>query len=207
MVIIGINGKMGNKVYEFFKNSYEIIGVDKFPHKFIKTYKTLFDIKKFDIVVDFSSPSAIDELYYAVELNKIVISGTTGYNDEVIQDLKSRSNKFYWSCNYAKGIEIFKNIINIIKPYYELKDFIEIHASTKLDAPSGTSKLLAKYLDVDENKIQSIRLPHATAKHEIIFTSNNERITIKHEIINYDAYLEGLKIKLEELIVCDKKII
>ena len=30
MVIIGINGKMGNKVYEFFKNSYEIIGVDKF---------------------------------------------------------------------------------------------------------------------------------------------------------------------------------
>lgn len=201
LAIIGINGKMGNRVYEYYKDKYEIVGVDKIKHKIVPTFSSLKEIESYDVVIDFSSPSSITDLDYAIEANKIVLSGTTGIDDSLIQELLLKSKgRFYWSCNYAKGIPIFLDIIKKIRPNYDDFDFVEIHASTKKDSPSGTAKMLAKELNIDISKIQSLRLKLAPAIHEIIFTSKNERVILRHEIINYEAFLEGLNIKLMEMI-------
>ncbi|MGM9969143.1 MAG: dihydrodipicolinate reductase C-terminal domain-containing protein [Anaeroplasma sp.] len=208
MAIIGICGKMGNKLYDYYKEQFVIIGIDKLKHKYVSTFDTLKNVEKFDIVVDFSSTDAIEELKYAILCKKIVISGTTGYKKEDIDYLYSLANgNFYWSCNFAKGITTFMKIIDEIKPSYQLLDFVEIHASTKKDAPSGTAKMLSKHIGLDESKIQSIRLPLAPAIHEIIFSSNNERIIIRHEVIGYNAFIDGLDLKLREMIESVKKIV
>lgn len=202
MAIIGISGKMGKRLYEYFKDSFDIIGIDQINFSDVKTYKHLSEVEdKIDIVVDFSSIHAVDELKYAIDNKILTLSGTTGYDIKFINELVEKSNNlFYWSCNYANGIELFSNIAKSIKKHYPLFDFVEIHASTKKDSPSGTAKKLAYDLNIDENQIQSLRLMQAPPIHELIFCSKYERITIRHEVIDSTAFLDGFNAKLKELL-------
>lgn len=202
MAILGISGRMGQKVFEYFKDKFEIIGVDKINFREVPTYTSLKDIpEKIDVVVDFSSPSAAEELRYAIEHEILTLSGTTGYEDKIIDELKKTGkNRFYWSANYSKGIDLFTSLIDSIKEEYALFDFIEIHAATKKDAPSGTAKMLARNLGISYDKIQSLRIHYAPPIHELIFSSKYEQITLRHEVTDTRAFLEGFENKLQELL-------
>lgn len=198
---------MGNRIYEYYKEQYEIVGVDKINFSIVPTYASLKDIREpVDVVADFSSPLAIEELRYAVEHKILTLSGTTGYTDEEIDLLKKKGGPlFYWSANYSKGIHLFTKLIEIIKKEYDLFDFIEIHAATKKDAPSGTAKMLARDLHIPYDKIQSLRIHYAPPIHELIFSSKNEQITIRHEVTDTLAFLEGFNSTLQELLKGRKK--
>lgn len=74
----------------------------------------------------------------------------------------------------------------------------EIHHKKKLDAPSGTAKMLADVIKsscVDENtpdvSINSIRGGTAVGKHEISFFGNYETLTLTHEACCKDVYAVG----------------
>lgn len=208
MVIIGICGKMGNQIYNKYKNNFDILGIDIVKHNNVDTYSSIKNIdKKIDIVVDFSSPNCYDELIYAINKGYPIISGTTGYSLEDIKKLSSLAFKnksiFIWKANYAKGINLFKKIIELSKNEFDFLDFIEIHATSKKDKPSGTAIVLAEQLGISLDKIQSVRLNLAPAIHEIIFSSNNERIAVRHEIIDKDAFIEGFDETLKEIFRSD----
>jgi 4-hydroxy-tetrahydrodipicolinate reductase len=205
IVIIGISGRMGKKLYNKYKDKYDIIGVDLNPLDCVEVYNHIKDIdKKIDLVIDFSNPDAIDNIIYALKNNIPVISGTTGYEKDVIDELyETGKGLFTWSCNYAKGIPLFLRILKLCMDEYDVFDFVEIHASTKKDSPSGTAKMLADELNIPYDKIQSLRIDRAPAIHEIIYSSANERITIKHEVINPDAFIEGFDHTLDKM--CSKE--
>ncbi len=208
MVIIGICGKMGNQIYNKYKNDFDILGIDIIKHESVKTYSSIKNInKKIDIVVDFSSPNCYDELVYAINKRYIIISGTTGYSLDTINNLKKlaleNNTIFIWKANYAKGIKLFKKTIELFKNEFNILDFIEIHATSKKDKPSGTAIVLANELGISLDKIQSIRLNMAPAIHEIIFSSDNERIAVRHEIINKEAFIKGFDEDLKELFRSD----
>lgn len=202
MAIIGISGRMGTRVYEYFKKDYDIVGVDYINFKEAPTYKSLKDIPlPLDVVVDFSSVKAEPELRYALKRGLLTLSGTTGYPDKVIDELKKQGQDlFYWSANYSKGIHLFSRLIELIQKEYDLFDFIEIHAATKKDAPSGTAKMLARDLNIPYDRIQSLRINYAPPIHELIFSSRYEHIIIRHEVIDTLAFLEGFDAKLKEMI-------
>lgn len=202
MAIIGINGKMGSRVYDFYKDKYKVIGIDKKAILPIDYYPSLEKChNQIDIVIDFSDSSAYKELEYALKNNIKVISGTTSYTDDEISSLaKVNTDCFYHSVNFAKGIDVFKKVIKECNKSYSLIDFIEIHQKTKKDAPSGTARMLAKEIDFDENEIQALRINFSRAIHELIFASSNERITIMHEVINPIAFVEGLDDVVKKMI-------
>lgn len=181
-------------------------------HKTVPTYSSLEEIKEpIDVVVDFSSPGAAPQIEYAIEHGFLVLSGTTGYDEKQIEEWALKGGKrFYWSANYAKGIFLFSKMIQMIKEEYPLFDFIEIHASTKKDAPSGTAKMLARDLNIPYDRIQSLRIHSAPPIHELIFSSKYERINIRHEVMDSLAFLVGFEQKLKEMSEDnknDKKII
>lgn len=202
MAIIGISGRIGQKVYEHFKDKFDIIGIDIINFSSVKTFKHLYEVdSKIDILIDFSSINALEELKYAVDNGILTISGTTGYSDEIIQMLKDKGNGlFHWSSNFSRGIDLFTRLIQLIKKEYSLFDFIEIHAATKKDAPSGTAKMLANNLGISFDKIQSLRINYAPPIHELIFSSHNEQITIRHEVTSSDAFIEGLEDLITKLL-------
>ena len=201
IAILGILGKIGNKLYLKYKDEFDIIGIDLREDKNIPIVKSIDEVDDFDIAIDFSSTSAKEELIKILKRGRPVISGTTGYKKDEIEYFHSiNKDQFYWSCNFSKGIDLFKNISNIIKNEYPIFDFVEIHSTGKKDAPSGTAKYLADTLNFPYERIQYLRLPLAPAIHEIVFTTNNERIIIRHEAINKEAYIEGIDKLLRRLI-------
>jgi 4-hydroxy-tetrahydrodipicolinate reductase len=201
VVINGVNGRIGNMLYEYYKDKFDIIGVDTKACGF-SSFNNIQGInRKIDLVIDFSSTSAFKDLIYALE-NKIkVISGTTGYDKKQLEMLKEIGNdNFYHSSNYAKGIKTFTRILKEINKEYKTFDFIETHSSKKKDSPSGTAKMVANELEFDYSKIQSLRLKDSNPIHEIIFMDDNEKITISHEITNPLAFIEGFDEILRQII-------
>ncbi|MCM1130635.1 MAG: hypothetical protein NC310_02810 [Roseburia sp.] len=205
MAIIGICGKMGSQIYEKYKNEFHIVGIDVIQHKVVETYQNILDVPyPIDVVVDFSSTEVYDILIQAIKKGCIVFSGTTGYTFEQIDELeklaKIHQTTFIWKANYAKGIKLFSKLLEECKKEFEILDFVEIHATSKKDAPSGTAKVLAKSLGIPEDKIQSLRINQAPAIHEIIFSSENERIYLRHEILQKKAFITGFDEELRKIL-------
>ncbi|MDE7101118.1 MAG: hypothetical protein K2O05_04600 [Anaeroplasmataceae bacterium] len=204
MVIIGICGKMGNQMYEYYKDTYEIIGVDIKKHEIVPTLDSIDEIKNIDVIVDFSSTECYEQLKKAILSRIPVLSGTTGYDLSQIEALenlaKEKETPFVWKANYARGIKLFSKLIDVSKGKLEYLDFVEIHATTKKDAPSGTAKVLARQLEIKEDKIQSLRINQAPAIHEIIFSSDDERVILRHEIMNKKAFIIGFDEELKNVV-------
>ncbi len=204
MGIVGICGKMGNQCAKFYQNRFEVIGIDVKQHPDFPTYSDLNEISHLDVLVDFSSPSAYPLLKEALERKIPVLSGTTGYSTEEIETLKAQAKQahttFLWSANYAKGISLFVKLIEECQKEFQIFDFVEIHATTKKDAPSGTAKMFARKMGIPEEKIQSLRLYQAPAIHELIFASEDERIIIRHEVIHKQAFILGFDEVLKKVL-------
>ncbi|MDE6655428.1 MAG: hypothetical protein K2J85_00380 [Anaeroplasmataceae bacterium] len=205
MAIIGICGKMGSQIYEKYKDEFQIVGIDEVKHKEVETFHGILEIPySIDVVVDFSSPDAYETLVTALKKGYPVLSGTTGYTFEQIDELSKLAQDcnttFIWKANYAKGIKLFTKLIEDCHQEFEILDFVEIHATSKKDAPSGTAKVLAKSLGIPEQKIQSLRLNQAPAIHEIIFSSEYERVYLRHEIIHKKAFIIGFDEELRKVL-------
>ncbi len=188
IAILGINGRMGSRIYQVLVNKYDVVGItieDNFKEK----------ITDVELLIDFSSKTSFEKLKVALE-NKIdIISGTTGFLIEEINELReiAKRNKcyFYSSFNFAKGITSLDKLLTYIKKDYQNIEIIESHNKTKLDKPSGTSILIADKLSLSKDSIQSLRMIDKTAKHEIICSTEYERLTIVHEVFNKEAFVEG----------------
>lgn len=205
MAIIGICGKMGSQIYEQYKNEFTVIGIDILKHPIVETYNSILECKeKIDVLVDFSSIECYQNLVEGLNQRIPLLSGTTGYDMKMIEDLYQLAEKnktsFVWKANYAKGIKLFSKLIQECKDEFDLLDFIEVHATTKKDAPSGTAKVLAKELGIPETKIQSLRINQAPAIHEILFSSTDERVILRHEILNKKAFITGFDEELRKMI-------
>jgi Dihydrodipicolinate reductase len=204
MVILGICGKMGSQIYEKYKNEFSIVGLDMIRHADVETYENLEQIPNpIDVLVDFSSPDTYEILCQGIHRRIPILSGTTGYTFEQIEQLEQmaieNNTPFVWKANYAKGIKLFSKLIEDCKDEFEVLDFVEIHATSKKDAPSGTAKVLARRLNIPEQKIQSLRINQAPAIHEIIFSSEDERVFLRHEIINKKAFITGFDEELRKI--------
>ena len=205
MAIIGICGKMGSQIYERYKDEFQIVGIDEIQHKEVETYQGILEVPyPIDVVVDFSSTEAYDTLAQALKKGYVVLSGTTGYSFERIDELSKLAEEnqttFIWKANYAKGIKLFSKLLEDCKKEFEILDFVEIHATSKKDAPSGTAKVLAKSLGIPEDKIQSLRINQAPAIHEIIFSSEDERVYLRHEILQKKAFITGFDEDLRKVL-------
>ena len=187
---------MGTLIYEYLKNSSTIYGIDIKQKENIDTYQSLNEIKDIDLIIDFSTTDSFNHLIEGIKRRVPVFSGTTGYTKEQIEFLYNLSKEyntiFVSKPNFAKGIKLFSKILKECKEEFKILDFVEIHETTKKDSPSGTSIMLAEILDINKGDIQSIRLNFTPAIHELIFYSESERITLKHEIFNKKAFIIGL---------------
>ena len=205
MAIIGICGKMGSQIYEKYKDEFHLVGIDEIQHKEVETYQGILDIPyPIDVVIDFSSTEAYPILVQALKKGYPILSGTTGYTFDQIDELyklaKENHTTFIWKANYAKGIKLFSKLLEDCQKEFEILDFVEIHATSKKDAPSGTAKVLAKSLGIPENRIQSLRINQAPAIHEIIFSSEDERVYLRHEILQKRAFITGFDEELRKVL-------
>lgn len=182
----------------------------------IKVFENFKDVDvDFDLIIDFSSHLATKDLIdYVVEKNKKLVLATTGQTKEELDIINEASKKvpIFFAANYSIGISILIDLAkNVAKNMKDADiEIVETHHNRKLDAPSGTALKIAegikevrpdanfvfgrngnKKREKNDIGINSIRIGNVVGIHEIIVSTNNESITLKHEAYTRALFAEG----------------
>src|SRR5690606_23502339 len=106
-----------------------------------------------EVVIEFTEPHAAAALVKScAELGVPVVSGTTGWDAEralVETFVRNSSGALLWAPNFALGVHLFAKVVEEAARRFahERAGFdvhlVETHHSKKLDAPSGTARMLA----------------------------------------------------------------
>ncbi len=219
IILVGANGNMGNEMMTRIceredMNLVAAVDVNK-PDRDCPWFSSIKDVDcKADIIVDFSSPLVLDGLLsYALSNQMPLVIATTGHTTEQIESIKvaSQSIPIFFSGNMSIGICLLNRLacaIAEVFPYSDI-EIVETHHSHKLDAPSGTALMLAKSINEvrpsaicigrhghsrrkdNEIGISSLRLGCDIGKHEVLFDTGCERLTISHQAYSRALYADG----------------
>ena len=213
--IIGY-GKMGKSI--------EKIAIDRGHLISFKTNKCDLNlINDVDVTIEFSTPeSAFTNIKNCIDSNVPVVSGTTGWLED-LDDIKKLCDKkngsFLYASNFSLGANLFfelnKKLAHLMSDKNQYKTSIdETHHIHKLDRPSGTAITLAddiisnsryKNWELDSSSkdkinINSSREKEVNGVHKVVYSSENDIISIKHEALNRNGFALGAVISAEWLV-------
>ena len=209
-------GRMGKEIEKIaLQRGHEIV---------IKsTGENTYDINETDVAIDFSVPaSAYSNISNCINNNIPVVSGTTGWLDkynEIVDLCNEKGGAFIYASNFSLGVNVFfelnKQLAKMMSTLEQYNIAIEeIHHTQKLDAPSGTAITLAEGIIENTNKkaweldektseenipITAIRTPDVPGTHTVTYSSEVDRIDIKHTAHNRQGFALGAVIAAEWL--------
>lgn len=181
-----------------------------------------------DVLLDLTIPDVgFIHTKVALEHNIRPVVGTSGFTNEQIRTLADLASRNEIGCiiapNFAIGAVLMMQFSKIAAKYFPDVEIIEKHHDQKLDAPSGTAmktvdlikemrtpkkqghpdeyEILpgARGADIEGIKIHSLRLPGLVAHQEVIFGGSGQTLSIKHDSLNRESFMEGVKLAIEEV--------
>ncbi|MFA6401994.1 MAG: 4-hydroxy-tetrahydrodipicolinate reductase [Salinivirgaceae bacterium] len=180
------------------------------------------NLKGIDVVIEFSNPESAFENYKKCFSSGVpVVSGTTGWLDKLPQIItlcEQNNAGFFYASNFSLGVNLFfqlnRNLARLMAPFKEYDVYMnETHHAMKLDTPSGTAITLAEgilaenpakkswkndeLVTAEELSIRSFREGDVPGTHEIIYTSEVDCISIKHETKNRKGLALGAVLAAE----------
>lgn len=168
-----------------------------------------------DVIIDFSYPGNLEGILQRAERdNCAVVIGTTGFSAEQADRIRqaSKSLRIMWSSNYSVGVAILKKAVAMVAP--ALKDsfdieIVETHHNQKVDAPSGTARMLLKAVDPDDSfdhiygregvpgargheiGIHALRGGTVAGEHSVFFFGQDETLEFKHTATSRRIFAAG----------------
>jgi len=161
------------------------------------------DFAGFDAAVDFTAPSAVfGNAAAALSAGVPCVIGTTGLSDDDLAELDRLAREGRIPCflapNFALGAVLMMRFAAEASRSFPHAEIVELHADTKLDAPSGTAKATAARMG-GEVPIHSVRLPGLVAHQEVILGGPGEILTIRHDTTSREAFVPGVLLALDRL--------
>lgn len=169
---------------------------------------------KFDVIIDFSYPERLEMISEYVRHNPVaLILATTGYKEPQIHLVRRLAERVpvVYTANFSMGIAVMARVLSQIKETLP-QDFdieiIEKHHNQKLDAPSGTAKMLVRAMDPSkeykrmygrrgdarrgkEIGIHAIRGGTMAGEHTVIFAGEDETLEITHTASSKQIFANG----------------
>lgn len=219
-------GKMGKTIDALaLKSGHEVVfRIDESNRKELHEDS----IKEADVVIEFTRPdAAVANLLFCLKAGVPVVCGTTGWQDQwnfVKSEFLMERGSLMYASNYSIGVnllwELNRRLAEWMNRYPEYKPSLhEVHHIHKLDKPSGTAVTLAMDLIgmhdkfdafalTDENgdipdhilPVYSVREEDVIGIHEVCWTSDVDRIQIRHEAFNRNGFARGALISAEWLV-------
>ena len=168
-----------------------------------------------DVVIDFSHHSAAADVIAFAKANRCAaVIGTTGHTEEekgIIRAAAAEIPVFY-AGNMSLGIAVLCRLAKQAAAAFPDADIeiVEIHHNRKVDAPSGTAKMLFEAIHEvrpqavancgragegkrmkNEIGISALRLGGVVGVHEVHIHTNNQSLTLRHEAIDRSMLAEG----------------
>lgn len=157
-----------------------------------------------EVVIEFTEPKSAAALVRGcAELGVPVVSGTTGWDAEralVETYVRNSSGALLWAPNFALGVHLFAKVVEEAARRFAHDragfdaHLVETHHSKKLDAPSGTARMLATIAERARGKslpVTSIRTGHVPGTHEFVFDAPFEQVRLVHEARDRRVFASG----------------
>ena len=157
-----------------------------------------------EVVVEFTVPHEAARLVrQCAAIGLPVVSGTTGWEAErvLVETFVRNSNgALLWAPNFALGVHLFAKVVAEAARRFahERAGFdahiVETHHRHKLDAPSGTARLLATIAEQGRGEqvpITSVRTGSVPGTHELIFDAAFEQVRLVHEARDRRVFAAG----------------
>jgi 4-hydroxy-tetrahydrodipicolinate reductase len=153
------------------------------------------DTHPVDAIIDFSSQDGIDHYGVAAAEREIrIVSAISTYTLErqrFLRDLSTRT-AVLWSPNITLGVNLLVIASSILRQAVPDADveIVEEHFRKK-SGVSGTAKIIAETLGVNELDVKSIRAGGIIGIHEVVFGLPSQVVRLRHETISREAFGEG----------------
>jgi 4-hydroxy-tetrahydrodipicolinate reductase len=213
-IVISGYGKMGKEIEKSaIKKGYDIVAIVDNEQEW---KEQMSEIKSSDAIIDFSQPEVVvDILLKSFEINIPIITGTTGWHDRldhVIQKCNELNATLFYAPNFSIGVNIFfklnrelASIMNKVNGYQvKIRETHHIH---KLDSPSGTAikaaeDIIAQFDTLNTWINEKTEIPQAlpiiskrkgsvTGTHQVSYTSDVDKIELRHKALSRSAFAEG----------------
>jgi 4-hydroxy-tetrahydrodipicolinate reductase len=178
------------------------------------------EIQKADALIDFTFAAVcLQNIRAAAESNVAAIIGTTGLNEEQVQELHTLAKKIpnVYAPNMSIGVNLLFQLTAQVAKTLGLDynvEIIDIHHNLKKDSPSGTAVRLAECaaeaLGLDYNNdtthgregiigerpekqigVHALRGGDVVGEHTVSFIGQGERIELTHKAHNRDNFARG----------------
>ncbi|MSR69672.1 MAG: 4-hydroxy-tetrahydrodipicolinate reductase [Phycisphaerales bacterium] len=198
--LFGSSGRMGQRIEEASKQSNENATITLRP---TRDEHAIDASQPFNVIVDFSSEGGTKSAAaLAIASKCALLVGTTGLSAATHAILKSASMNVavLKAPNTSIGIIVMRALIadaaRMLGSDFKIS-ITEVHHTKKLDRPSGTALALADAVargrgePPDQSQIHSIRTGDVVGDHDVVFTSENEVVTLRHHAKNRDLFAVG----------------
>ncbi len=225
IILSGCNGFMGRSITEIVASDADaeiVAGIDLADHG-DKPYPVFTNIEECtveaDVLIDFSSPKALDGLLsYCTGKKVAAVFCTTGYSEEQLAQIRDAASltAVMKSANMSLGINMLLKLVQeaakLLAPAGFDMEIVEKHHNLKVDAPSGTALALADSLnaaldeqyeytydrskerkrrDKHEIGISAVRGGNIVGEHEVIFAGLDVAIEFKHTAYSKSVFAKG----------------
>lgn len=155
------------------------------------------------VLVDFTEPdSALPRLLEAAERGWDIVVGTTGFSPAGRVELANRVVQCGVGAaviaNFSLGAWVAERLAAEASRYFSAAEIVEGHHVTKRDRPSGTARAMAETLgqrmkrSPDDIPVHSLRLPGMVAHQTVVFGSQGQLLSIRHDVHDRTAYVDGV---------------
>lgn len=168
-----------------------------------------------ELVIDFTNRAMLPHLAAYLESNPAaLVSGTTGLDadDFALLDRLAERMPVMWSANYSLGVAVLRRLAAEAAKALEGFDIeiVETHHNQKVDAPSGTAKLLLSAVDPEgacdvvsgrdgfvgarpqrEIGMHALRGGTVAGTHEVHFFGSDEEVCLTHRATSRQIFVNG----------------
>jgi 4-hydroxy-tetrahydrodipicolinate reductase len=182
-----------------------------------------------EVVIDFTHPDVVmDNLKFLIDNGIHAVVGTTGFTQERLDQVRAwladrPDVATLIAPNFAIGAVLSMHFARQAAPYFESVEIIELHHPQKADAPSGTAARTAKLIaearkdlppnpdatstgldgargaDVDGVPVHSVRLTGLVAHQEVLFGTQGETLTIRHDSLDRSSFVPGVLLAVRKV--------
>jgi 4-hydroxy-tetrahydrodipicolinate reductase len=160
----------------------------------------LVELDGAEAMVDFTVPDAVEgNVRAAVERGIPGVIGTSGFDQEPVDALaREHGVPCFYGPNFALGAVLMMRFAREAVEYLPHAEIIEMHELGKKDAPSGTARATAALMGT-EPPTHSVRLPGLVAHQEVVFGTEGQMLTIRHDTFSREAFVPGVLLALEKV--------
>ena len=207
VAVAGALGRMGRVACAALKDAADVtyaggLARSAVPDERIVTdFEELLRTGKPDVLLDLTTyPGSVEISMNALTHGVRPVIGATGWTQgdcEMLDRLAMERNLGAMLVpNFSIGALLMMRFAEEAAKYFPSVEIIELHHDRKKDAPSGTAKLTAERITAGGGPaappIHSVRMRGLLAHHEVLFGSDGEVLTIRHDSLSRESFVPGM---------------